>query len=259
MNILKRAWLIHILHRYPIDRRLWERVTRKLSLLEGLTAVEKAHLRELSTLFLHEKHLIGARNLAVTDEMRVAIAAQACVPVLGLGIELLRGWSEIIVYPDAFRVRREEMDDYGIVHHREQVLSGESWSRGPLILSWRDIELDMESRERGRNVIVHEIAHKLDMLNGSANGMPPLHVTMEPARWTSAFSRAFQQFERHLAADPGLCISPYAAVSPEEFFAVFSETFFCAPEILKDYFSEVYQQLRLYYRQDPLGRKAWTA
>ena len=259
MNILallnfKRARVIYILHRYAIKHDLWESVCKKLIILQGLSSVEKAHLRELSTLFLHEKNIYSVQNFQITDEMRVIIATQACLPILKLGIALLNSWSDIIVYPDAFRVNRDEMDEYGIVHQSERVLSGEAWSRGPVILSWQDIESDMHRQQQGHNVIVHEISHKLDMLNGRANGMPPLHFSMQTEQWTATFSQAYKLLNQRLEYHHRVFVNPYAATSPAEFFAVFTEYFFCAPEILNIHFREVYQQLRLYYRQDPLSR-----
>jgi Mlc titration factor MtfA (ptsG expression regulator) len=250
----KRARVFYILQRYAIKHDLWETVCKKLVILQGLSSVEKAHLRELCTLFLHEKNIFSVQNFQLTDEMRVIIATQACLPILGLGFTSLNGWSDIIVYPDAFRVNRDEMDEYGIVHQGERILSGEAWSRGPVILSWQDIESDMHRKLQGHNVIVHEISHKLDMLNGRANGMPPLHSSMQSEQWTAAFSQAYQLLNQRLEHHHRVCVNPYAASSPAEFFAVFTEYFFCAPEILSIHFSEVYQQLRLYYRQDPLSR-----
>ncbi len=255
MNIFKRARIIYLLHRYKIRHDLWESVSKKLAILQGMTAVEKAHLRELSTLFLHEKNIFSVQDLKMTEEMRVIIAAQACLPILGLNIALLNGWSDIIIYPSAFQVSRDEMDEFGIVHHDERILSGEAWSRGPLILSWQDIEADMNRKQEGHNVIVHEISHKLDMINGKANGMPPLHYSMQTHQWTNAFSKAYDQFNQRLELHHRVYVNPYAATSPAEFFAVLSEYFFCTPEILSDHFSDIYQQLQLYYRQDPLGRR----
>lgn len=254
MNIFKSARIIYILHRYPIKHDLWESVSKKLVILQGMSSVEKAHLRELSTLFLHQKNIYSVQGLVLTEKMRVIIAAQACLTTLKLGIALLNGWSDIIVYPDAFRVNRDEMDEYGIVHQGEHILSGEAWSRGPVILSWQDIESDMHRKQQGQNVILHEISHKLDMLNGRANGMPPLHFSMQTEQWTATFSQAYQQLNQRLEHHHRVCVNPYAATSPAEFFAVFTEYFFCAPEILNIHFREVYQQLRLYYRQDPLSR-----
>lgn len=253
MNIIKRAWTRYLLHRYAIKHDLWETATDGLRVLQGMSSVEKAHLRELSTLLLHQKSIHGV-GIDLTETMRLIVAAQACLPILALGIEFLGGWTEIIIYPAAFRVSRDETDEYGFVHHDEKILSGEAWSRGPVILSWNDIERDLQARNEGQNVIIHEIAHKLDMLNGRANGMPPLHSDMHHLQWTAALSEAYELLQQRLEHHHGICVNPYAATSPAEFFAVFSEYFFCAPELLHSHFAGVYEQLRLYYRQDPLSR-----
>ncbi|MEC4747479.1 M90 family metallopeptidase [Methylomicrobium sp. Wu6] len=254
MNWFKRAHIRYILHRHPIAHQQWQDVTEKMAVFQGLTAVEKAHLRELATLFLHEKKLLGVQGQEVTDAMRVVIAALACLPVLGLGFGCLEGWTEVIVYPSAFRVRREERDDAGVVHHQERSLSGESWSRGPLIVSWDDIEQDLRETRSVRNVVIHEIAHKLDMLNGPADGYPPLRYGMPVAAWSTTLSAAYQKLVLRVEHHHRTCIDPYAAANPAEFFAVISEYFFCAPDILHAQFAAVYEQLRLYYRQDPLTR-----
>lgn len=253
MNFLKRVKTRYILHRYSIPHDLWLAVTGELRLLQGMSPVEKAHLRELSTLFLHQKRFLGA-GITISEEMRISIAAQACLPVLAMGMGLLTGWTGIIIYPAAFRINRDEMDEFGIVHHNDGILSGEAWARGPVILSWEDIKRDMQGLHPGHNVIIHEIAHKLDMLNGRANGMPPLHTTMRAPQWTAALSDAYEQLQQRLQHQHRVCVNPYAATSPAEFFAVFSEYFFCAPEILRTNFAGVYEQLRLYYRQDPFAR-----
>lgn len=254
MNIFRRARIRYILRRYPIKYGTWKAVTSKLAVLRGLTSVERAHLRALSTLFLNGKRIYGAQGFQVTEAMRVHVAATACLPVLRLGISLFSAWSEVVIYADVFRVSRDETDEMGIVHHQDQVLSGEAWERGPVILSWGDIEQDSLTGHQGHNVIIHEIAHKLDMLDGSANGIPPLHVAMPVPPWTEAFSAAYAALNQRLDYDQAVCVDPYAAVSPAEFFAVFSEYFFCAPDILHEHFHDVYRQLQLYYRQDPLSR-----
>jgi MtfA peptidase len=254
MNIFKRARVRYVLHRYPVKHEVWEAVTRDLVILQGLTSVEKAHLRELSTLFLHEKRIFGAQGFQMAEAMHVQVAATACLPILHLGIGLYSAWSDVVIYADAFRVSRDDPDEMGIIHHQDLVLSGESWSRGPVILSWHDIEQDSRRGHQGHNVIIHEIAHKLDMLDGSANGIPPLHVTMPVSPWTDAFSAAYALLNERLEHHHPVCVDSYAATSPAEFFAVFSEYFFCAPDILDANFRDVYRQLQLYYRQDPLSR-----
>ena len=254
MNIFKRARIRYILHRYAIPLDQWLEATKKLPVLQGLTAVEKAHLRELTTLFMREKQFVGVQDLQLTDEMCLIIAAQACLPVLRLGLGCLTGWTEIVVYPGAFLVNRETRDAAGVVHHEERALSGESWSRGPLILSWDDVERDMQEIQSERNVVIHEIAHKLDMLNGPADGFPPLHYGMAVTDWTAKLTAAYENLVRRVEHHHRGCINPYAATSPAEFFAVMSEYFFCVPETLNTHFAEVYQQLQKYYRQNPLLR-----
>ncbi len=253
MNILRRVQTRYILHRHAIKHHIWKNVSRQTALLHDMSSVEKTHLRELATLFLYYKNIVGI-NIRINSQMRIMIATLACIPILSLGMELLDGWQDVIIYPDAFYVSREEMDEYGIVHRNNRILSGESWSKGPVILSWQDIETDLQTQRRGHNVVIHEIAHKLDMLNGRANGMPPLHTSMRIKQWTQAFSMAYRQLNRVLEQHLPAPINPYASTSPAEFFAVLSEYFFTAPDLLQQHFAEVYAQLRLYYRQDPLLR-----
>lgn len=252
MNIFKRARIRYILHRYAIPLNQWLEVTGKLPVLQRLTAVEKAHLRELTTLFLREKKFVGAQEFQLTDAMCLIIAAQACLPALGLGLGCLTGWTDIVVYPGPFRVSREERDAAGVVHQDERALSGESWSRGPVIVSWNDVKHDMLEMQLGRNVVIHEIAHKLDMQNGPADGFPPLHYGMPITDWTASLSEAYESLVRRVEHHHRACINPYAATSPGEFFAVISEYFFCDPETLNTHFADVYRQLQLYYRQNPL-------
>jgi len=253
MNFLKRLHIRYVLHRHAIPHPLWLAVMEVLPAMHGMTAVEKAHLRELSTLFLHQKNLMGVQGLELTAEMRLTIAAQACLPVLRLGMECLHGWSDVIVYPGAFRVNRDAVDAAGVVQQQQRVLSGEAWSRGPIVLSWADIAQDSLSGQPGHNVVIHEIAHKLDMLNGSCNGYPPLHHEMSVPLWTEVWTKAFNDLQLELEQQQYSVINPYAATDPAEFFAVLSEYFFTAPALLAHRFTEVYQQLKLYYRQDPLA------
>ena len=159
---------------------------------------------------------------------------------------------------------KKHMDEAGVLHHVEEPMSGESWERGPVILSWADAE--EAGRGDGYNVVVHEFAHKLDMLNGEPNGFPPLHADMSAKAWKAAFSEAYEDFRGSVDAAEAmpehrvqqaldeLPIDPYAAESPGEFFAVASEAFFETPELLAPAYPAVYEQLRLFYRQDPKAR-----
>jgi Mlc titration factor MtfA (ptsG expression regulator) len=223
-----------------------------LPLLRALSTEERVRLQDVATLFLHEKTFEGAGELVVTDNMRLSVALQACLPILNLGIEWYRGWSAVIMYAGGFIPPQTYTDAAGVVHTSRKPLCGEAWLRGPVVLSWSDVEA---SGPYGHNLVIHEFAHKLDMLNGAANGMPPLHRGMDTKTWTHDFSQAFADLQARLARDESVTpIDPYAAETPAEFFAVLSELFFAAPEVVTEHYPSVYRQLRDFYRQDPARR-----
>ena len=231
---------------------LWEETLRRLPFLDGLTTDERARLRDTVILFLHDKSIHGAAGLQIDDGMRLLIAVQACVLVLNLDVDYFRGWVEIIVYPDEFVPSVEYTDEAGVVHVEREARAGEAWLQGPVILSWADVA----STTEGVNVVIHEFAHKLDMLNGDANGFPPLHKGMNRQSWAAAFSAAYADFCRRVDAYEEVAIDPYAAENPAEFFAVISEAFFDMPHAVLDSYPGVYTQLRDFYRQDPAARTA---
>ncbi len=224
----------------------------RLRFLRGLTPIELKRLRECVTLFLHTKQISGAHGLIITGEMHVMIAAQACILILNLDLDYYDGWVEIIVYPGEFIRDYEYVDESGVVHRMREPVSGESWLGGPVILSWEDAAA--ADIGIGYNVVIHEFAHKLDMLNGDTNGFPPLHADMSPQAWSEAFGKAYAAFCRSLDTDETPVIDPYAAENPAEFFAVMSEAFFEMPLVVKLNFAAVYEQLALFYRQDPAQR-----
>lgn len=248
-TVLRRWRMRRILKRHPIPYCIWQNVTRHVLVLKELDAVQMAHLRELTTWFLDQKSITGAQGLEVTLSMRVAVAAQACLLILNLGVEYFDGWVEVILYPGAFRVNHAQTDAIGLVHNETSILSGESWLRGPAILSWDDVERDTYQYQAGHNVVLHEFAHKLDALNGVTNGMPPLRRGMSRVKWAEALSGAYEALCLQVAAGESAFINPYAATTPAEFFAVLSEYFFTAPDILKNCCPSVYKQLMLFYRQ----------
>lgn len=254
INRLRRWWTQRILRRERIPLPLWRSVVEQVPVLRGLDRREQHRLRELASLFLHEKRFSGADGLEISDFMRVTIAAQACLLVLNLGLDYFAGWVEVIVYPGAFVAPHRQQDETGLVHESRRAMGGEAWSKGPVILSWADI--DPAGRKKGGNVVLHEFAHKLDMLNGAANGMPPLHADMLRERWTEDFSRAYQVLYRQVEHHRHTDIDPYAIESPAEFFAVISEYFFEQPRLLHEGYQGVYEELRCFYRQDPLARSS---
>lgn len=221
-------------------------------MLRTLDPHQAARLRKLTTLLLYEKSIHGVQGLSMNLEMRAVIASQACLMILELDTSCFDGWKELIVYPGAFKVERTVTDEYGISHQQSAPLSGESWQNGPLVLSWEDVQRDSYTLRPGSHVVIHEFAHKLDALNGRVNGMPPLHPNMSIEKWSDVLSSAYAQLRQRL--DHGKnCINPYAATNPAEFFAVLSEYFFTAPEVLQQVCIDVYKQLALYYRQATPG------
>jgi len=250
---LIRNWLnCRIIRRSTITSLQWNKAFASLPLLFGLTDEEKHTLQELAILFLHHKVLEGAHGLIITQQMALHIALQACLPVLKLGPDVYEGWISIIVYPSGFATERVITDEFGVAHQVASNLSGESWLRGPVVLAWD--ETDRAGVIDGHNLVIHEFAHKLDMLNGAANGFPPLHVEMDSSVWNEAFSAGFEDFQHKCSKGKAVGIDCYAASSPAEYFAVLSEVFFEYPDVLQQHYAVIYDQLRQYYRQDPLMR-----
>ena len=245
-----------VLNKYPISVETWEQALSHLPLLHGFTAAELTRLKELAVLFLHKKVIETAGDLELNESMKLIIALQACLPILYLGLDWYEGWVSIIVYPAGFMVQRDQIDTAGIVHPRQQALSGESWLRGPVIISWSDAAYS--GYIDGHNLLIHEFAHKLDMQNGNANGMPPLHKNMDRKTWTEVFSHAYAELQHMILSGHPTPIDPYGVESPAEFFAVLSEVFFETPNVIQHYYPAVYPQLRAFYRQDPASRLGLT-
>jgi hypothetical protein len=238
-----------VLRRHRIDEALWRDVVVSLPFVGELSLYDSRRLRDLTLLFLAEKEFAGAHGLEVTDAMRVAISTQACLLVLELGLDWYAGWRGIVVYPGDFRVRRSETDESGVVHVWDDELAGEAMPGGPVVLSW-----DAAQHDRHANVVIHEFAHKLDMANGEADGVPPLHPEMDRDAWRAAFEEAYQGFCDAVERGRDTWLDPYAAEHLSEFFAVASEAFFENPAETRRRYPDVYQQLRLFYRQDPAAR-----
>ncbi|WP_052452170.1 M90 family metallopeptidase [Noviherbaspirillum autotrophicum] len=261
-----------------IPAALWQECQGRLPFLAQLPARELLRLKTLCETFLDRKTFTGAADLELTDRIAVLIAAQACLPVLNLTLELYDDMAGIIVYPGSFIIAQSEMDEAGVVHEWREPVSGEAvHAGGAVVLSWEDIA-DIEAP--GYNVVIHEFAHKIDMRDGSANGCPPFladyHKEIRAGDWQREFSAAYQDFAARVdaldaqlpdnfdaedATDAAmyddlfaeLPLDPYAARHPAEFFAVASEAFFVLPAPLAEEYPEIYRLLTLYYLQDPLS------
>lgn len=247
---LRRAGEQRALSRRKIPDALWAQILAHYPFIGRRNENDLQRLRQLSSLFLDRKQFSGARGLVVDDAMAVAIAAQACLPVLQLGLQWYDGFVGIVVHDDQVQVKREYMDDAGVVHEFDDVLSGEAMEGGPVMLSWRDVDLAGETSAWGYNVVVHEFAHVLDMADGEADGLPPLRSSAEREHWQMVLKASHERFRRRVASGRTL-IDPYGAESAEEFFAVSSEAFFTAPQDLRTEMPAWYKLLADFYRQDP--------
>ncbi|RJF94971.1 zinc-dependent peptidase [Noviherbaspirillum saxi] len=273
-------WLRQLFSREKprIPDEMWRATLNRLPFLQRLSQDDLLRLKGLSEALLARKSFTGAGAFDLTDDIAVQIAAQACLPVLNLTLDLYDDMVGIIIYPAAFVIPQAEMDEAGVVHEWHEPVSGEALDAGgAVVLSWEDAA---DTDVAGYNVVIHEFAHKLDMANGPPNGFPPFlpawHRELDAREWQQVFSGAYDDFmhrveklERALPehfddTDPAhaamyddlsadLPLDPYAAKHPAEFFAVASEAFFVLPETLAGAYPDVYRLLSRYYRQDPLS------
>lgn len=234
----------------PIDAALWKRTVEALPFLACLSDDEQARLHRLSEQFLAQKRFFAAGDLELNETICVAIAAQGCLPILELGLSAYRGWVGIVVYPDEFVVQRRFEDEDGVVHEFDDLISGEAWPGGPLILSWNDACM----AGNGYNVVLHEFAHKLDMQNGQDDGVPLLHSGIQREAWETTLLSAYKHFCRRVDGGEETRIDPYASEHPSEFFAVLTESFFEIPLVVRDEYPELYHLFTRYFRQDPAER-----
>lgn len=263
--------------RVNIPDDLWQPTIAALPFLARLPSADGERLRALAAQLLAEKEMSGAGGLELTAQMQVHIAAQACLPILNLGMTWYRGWTSIVVYPDEFVVPRSVTDDDGVVHEYDEPIVGEAWDGGPLLLAWHETQPEHAPRDQPYNVVIHEFTHKLDLLDGEADGIPPFnrgtHPELDPRAWKSALDDALNRFAAELelieeglpdGLDPDdeaasvhyahLPIDPYAAQDEGEFFAVSSEAFFVDPARLAIAFPEWTRQLALFFKQQPVAR-----
>jgi MtfA peptidase len=254
MGTLKRWWQSRILAsaRTRFNAEDLDLAWKGLPILRGLNEAQAARLMDLALRFLHEKRIEAAQGVQLTNRMQLTIALQACLPILELGLDWYNGWYAVIVYPDAFIPERLVTGEDGIVWTEREAKRGEAWEQGPVILSWADVEAGLELD--GNNVVLHEMAHKLDMRDGAANGCPPLQGRMSAYAWKTALTNAYGDLCRRVDADEDTPVDPYGSESPAEFFAVVSEAFFEIPAQLHREYPEVYEQFARFYRQTPLER-----
>jgi Mlc titration factor MtfA (ptsG expression regulator) len=224
-------------------------VAQQVPLTRRLPADLHAKLGGKINFFLSQVEFIGCNELIVTEEMKLSIAAQACLLIVNSDT-----WydhlSTILIYPNAFKSRHKERKGY-VVNERETVRTGESWSRGPVILSWAHSHFGAMNENDGHNVVFHEFAHQIDDLSGRTNGIPSLNSLDDLKDWAEVFDIAYKAHVRAVQTGHDTVFDPYGASGPQEFFAVAVEAFFEMPKTLKQKEPAVYEQLVMFFRLDP--------
>ncbi len=231
-------WRKILRRRMPYYRRLPFNLQRQLQ--------QRVHV------FIAEKNFVGCNGLEVTDEMRVLIAAQASLLLLNRQTGCFPTLSEILIYPDAFVVERDEFSAGNVVHRTRRALSGESWANSRVALSWADVVAGAADTGDAQNVVIHEFAHQLDQETGHGNGAPTFDSADQAGRWSTVLGSEFNRLREQLARDSDTLLDPYGAQDPAEFFAVATETFFERPERFSVEHPELYDELARFYRVSPL-------
>ncbi len=230
----------------------WRKILRKnLPFFYKIPADLQLQLKDKMQIFLSEKQFVGRKGQDITDEVRVTIAAQACLLLLNRNTDFYPFLKTIVVYPAAFITRHAQFDHNGVQTQDARVLLGESWTRGQVILSWRDSAAGGSDFEDGHNLVIHEFAHQLDGESGVTNGAPPLNKEQNYQEWSNILSEEFKTLQSQARNQQDSFLDKYGATNPAEFFAVCSEVFFEKPKKLKKLHRELFEQLKSYYQVDP--------
>jgi MtfA peptidase len=246
-----RGWRRRRIHRQPFPAAWRTILRRRMPLMRRLPADLQLQLKRHMQVFLAEKPFIGCNGLEVTEEMRVLVAAQACLLILNRPSDYFAALRQILLYPSAYWVNRRDGDASGVQHERREARSGESWVQGQVILSWPDVIEGAADPGDGQNLVIHEFAHQLDQERGRATGAPYLGDRARYARWAAVMSGEYRYLREKLARGETTLLSPYAATEPAEFFAVASEAFFERPREMAGEHPALYAELAHYYRVDP--------
>lgn len=220
---------------------------------EVLSENERETLQTVWRVIVTEASWEGCRSLIITDEVKVTIAAQAALLLLNLEHDYFSHVPSILVYPDSFVSPEGDINELGVVEEGVERL-GEAWYRGPVILSWEEIQIDRQHPRDGRNVVLHEFAHQLDFLDGLANGTPPLKKADQYQRWHRVMTREYHQLARASERGDVTLLDDYGAESPSEMFAVATECFFERPIEMEQRHRQLYRLLSDYFGQDPASR-----
>jgi Mlc titration factor MtfA (ptsG expression regulator) len=258
----RRGTLSRRLRKRRIPATIWFDVEKQIPLVARFGHVPRMRLRILASQILWQKTFSPAQGMILTETIKACLASQIAIVIFGLentgrsSLVWLRNWREVIVYPAPFRSHRQQRSaiggsPLGLVSHTDPVELGETSYQGPLVVQWQHASGQRVLRQAPGQVMIHELAHKLDMLDGSSNGHPPLHASMDHQLWHDTLQAAYKHLNHRLESGHKVGINSYAATNPAEFFAVCSEYFFNAPKKLYTSYPDVYKQLSLFYRRQP--------
>jgi len=223
---------------------------KNIPYLATLSTEDRSELEALVRIFVAEKSFEGCGGLVLTDEIKLTIAAQACLLLLHRKTDIYPNVDAIVVYPSAYRVPTEQHEG-AVVLEGDQTRLGESWQRGLVVLAWDHVLSGAAEPRDGQNVVLHEFAHQLDGESGDMNGTPELHARARYTSWAQVLGTEFEALSQRLHAGRSSDIDPYGATNPAEFFAVLTEMFFEKPRALKRRHAELYAELAEFYKQDP--------
>lgn len=236
----------------PFPPRWLEIIQRRVAIWHRIPHADRLELLRHILIFLDEKRFEGCGGMEITDEVRLTIAAQACILLLHRETDYFPALRSILVYPDEYLAPAAEQHESGIVVEDHEPRAGESWAEGSLVLSWRDVVEGSADGRSGENVVLHEFAHQIDDEWGLSSADPREQPEGDAQQWATAFREAFARHERDVKRGRSTAIDPYGATDEAEFFAVVTETFFEQPADLRIAEPELYRQWSKFFRQDPI-------
>lgn len=239
------------LYNAPFPAPWMDILKKRLVFFEKLPQATQIQLQNLIKGFINDKTFLGCNGQLIDDDIRVTVAAQACLLILNRNSNLYRNLKSILIYPSTFYATREIRDELGLVSTNYSAMLGESWSLGKVVLAWDNVEKSVLDWNDGHNVVLHEFAHQLDSESGSTNGAPILQTRSAYKNWAHVFSAEFTELQAAAVGNNASLIDHYGATNPAEFFAVATETFFELPAQMHQHHQELYKELQDFYQLDP--------
>ncbi len=252
MNFLLKRLRRQKMLRMPLSKELVEHLHSNLPVYQKMPQNLQRQLQGMIQVFVHEKEFIGAEGLEITDEIRITIAAQACMLLLNRQEEIYPYLYNVIVYPDAYQHTRMVADEHGVMKEETITRLGESWTKGSVVLSWKHSKKGGNNFSDGHNVVIHEFSHQLDQADGVADGTPILDKSSAYRDWGYVLGKEYDKLQNRGKRDKRRAVlREYGATNEAEFFAVSSEAFFEKPKQMRKKHPDLFEELKAYYKVDP--------